>query len=160
MSIARKKFKPEIHLFERKRTSQGWFLQTDEKKYEWKTVMERVRISREGIPFSALEVISKSLDLPIKEVLILFSIPQTTYNKKRREKALLGGKESEAVLWIIEIIDFGIEVFNGETEKFLRWLKKPNQSLGGLKPESFFDSISGIQEVKKCLNRLEFGNLA
>jgi hypothetical protein len=89
MPIARKKFKPEIHLLERKRTSQGWFLDTNEKKHEWKTVMERMRISREGIPFSVLEVIGKGLELPIKEVLILFSIPQTTYNKKEAKKHFL-----------------------------------------------------------------------
>jgi uncharacterized protein (DUF2384 family) len=39
-------------------------------------------------------------------------------------------------------------------------LKKPNLSLGGNAPESMLDSITGIQEVRNCLNRIEYGNLA
>ncbi|MDZ7607711.1 MAG: MbcA/ParS/Xre antitoxin family protein [Cyclobacteriaceae bacterium] len=59
-----------------------------------------------------------------------------------------------------EVLDFGLEVFNDEKEKLQRWLKKPNLSLGGVTPESLFDSITGIQEVRNALNRLEYGNMA
>jgi len=33
-------------------------------------------------------------------------------------------------------------------------------SLGGVAPESLFDSISGILEVQNALNRIEYGNMA
>jgi uncharacterized protein (DUF2384 family) len=39
-------------------------------------------------------------------------------------------------------------------------MKKQNLSLGGNTPEGLLDSITGIQEVKNCLNRIEFGNFA
>ena len=87
-------------------------------------------------------------------------MPQTTYNKKKRGKELLSGRDSEVILLLTELLDFGLEVFNDESEKFQRWLKKPNVSLGGVKPESLFDSVTGIQEVKNALNRLEYGNMA
>jgi len=45
-------------------------------------------------------------------------------------------------------------------DKFQNWLAKTNLSLGGVAPKSLFDSLTGIQEVKNCLNRLEHGNLA
>ncbi len=61
---------------------------------------------------------------------------------------------------ITELIDFGLEVFNDEEEKFQRWLKKPNLYLGGNSPESLLDTTTGIDEVKFALNRIEFGNLA
>ena len=64
------------------------------------------------------------------------------------------------ILVLTELLDFGVEVFNNEVEKFQRWLKKPNIALGGATPESLFDSLTGIQEVRNCLNRLEYGNLA
>lgn len=60
----------------------------------------------------------------------------------------------------VELLDFGVQVFNEETEKFLRWLRKPNSSLGGVAPESLLGSLSGIKEVRSCLNRLEYGNFA
>lgn len=73
---------------------------------------------------------------------------------------MLDSRESELLVMIIELLDYGIEVFNKEKEKFQRWLKKPNLSLGQDTPESLLDTLTGIQEVYFCLNRLEYGNLA
>lgn len=129
-------------------------------KFAWSSGMDRVNIIREGIPYEAIEVIGKRMNAPVKDVLHIFNLPQTTYNKKRREDALLNERDSETILLLTELIDFGILVFNGDEKKFLRWMKKPNVSLGGVSPESLLDSVTGMQEVKNCLNRLEYGNLA
>jgi len=137
-----------------------WSIVIAEDKYAWVTKMDRVRIIRKGLPYESIEVISKRTNLPIKQVLHLMGVPQTTYHKKKRDKDLLTGRDSEVVLVLTELLDFGIEVFNNEKEKFQRWLKKPNISLGGNSPESLFDSLTGIQEVRNSLNRLEYGNMA
>ncbi len=130
------------------------------KIYTWSTNLDKVKIIRSGVPYDSIEVISKRINVPIKDVLHIFDLPQTTYNKKIREKSLLNGRDSEVVLLLIELFDFGVEVFNNEEKKFQNWIKKPNIALGGNTPESFLDSITGIQEVKFCLNRIEFGNFA
>ncbi|MCC5930585.1 MAG: DUF2384 domain-containing protein [Cyclobacteriaceae bacterium] len=159
----RKIFNPEESIARAKasgRSSAKWRLVAEGREYNWSSKLERVDIIREGVPYGSIEVISKRINLPIKEVLHIFGLPQTTYNKKRRENALLSGRESETVLLLTELFDFGIEVFNQEEEKFRRWLKKQNISLGGNTPESLLDSNTGIQEVKNCLNRIEYGNMA
>lgn len=122
--------------------------------------MERVSIIRKGLPYETIEFISKKAGLPVKKILLLLDIPQTTYNKKTRENARLSGRDTEILLVLTELLDYGVEVFNNEREKFLRWLKKPNVSLGNVDPESLFDSLSGIQEVRNSLNRIEYGNTA
>jgi len=122
--------------------------------------MDRVDIIRKKLPYEAIEVVSFRANLPVKRVLQLLDMPQTTYNKKRKAKALLSSRDSELVLVLSELLDFGLSVFNSEEEKFYRWLKKPNISLGNVTPESLFDSLTGIQEVKNSLTRLEFGNMA
>jgi putative toxin-antitoxin system antitoxin component (TIGR02293 family) len=137
-----------------------WNLQAEGESFSWSTKLDRVKIIRSGIPYGSIEVISKKINLPIKDVLTIFGIPQTTYNKKRRENSMLNGRDSELILLITELVDFGLEVFNGESEKFQSWFKNPNLSLGGNTPESLLDSVTGIQEVKNCLNRIEFGNFA
>lgn len=133
---------------------------SDNKVYTWSNRIERVSVIRAGIPYESIELIGKRLNNPIKSVLELIGIPQTTYNKKKNEHSLLDSRNSELIVLINELIDFGIDVFNNEEEKFQRWLKKPNLSIGGNTPESMLDTITGINEVKYCLNRLEFGNLA
>lgn len=120
----------------------------------------RVEIIRKGLPYETIEVIGQKANLPVKQVLHYFGFAQTTYNKKKRENDLLSVRDSEVVLVLSEVLDFGLEVFNNEIEKFHRWLKKPNLSLGGIAPESLFDSITGIQEVRNALNRVEYGNMA
>ena len=140
--------------------SQKWSLEVPGKTYVWSSKMDRVSIIREGLPYESIETISKRANLPIKQVLHLMDLSQTTYNKKKRDKDLLSGRDSEIVLVLTELLDFGLDVFNFEKDKFQRWLKKPNISLGGATPESLFDSLTGIQEVRNSLNRLEYGNLA
>ena len=85
---------------------------------------------------------------------------QIGYNKKREGKSLLKDSHYELEILVTELFDYGIEVFNNEEDKFQRWMKKPTNSLGNNTPESLLDSIVGIQEVRNCLNRIEFGNLA
>lgn len=137
-----------------------WSIMVAQDKIAWSTSMDRVRIIRKGLPYESIEVISKKADFSIKEVLRSLGLPQTTYNKKKKDNDLLSGRDSEVILFLSELLDFGLEVFDNEKEKFQRWLKKPNISLGGATPESLFDSLTGIQEVKNALNRLEYGNLA
>jgi putative toxin-antitoxin system antitoxin component (TIGR02293 family) len=133
---------------------------SDNKVYSWSNRIERVGVIRAGIPYETIELIGKKLNNPVKRVLELMGIPQTTYNKKKNEHSLLDSRNSELIILINELIDFGIDVFNNEEEKFQRWLKKPNLSMGGITPESMLDTITGINEVRNCLNRIEFGNFA
>jgi putative toxin-antitoxin system antitoxin component (TIGR02293 family) len=142
------------------KSSAKWTLTAGGKKFSWNNDMERIGIIRKGLPYEAIEVISKKIDRPVKSVLTTLEIPQTTYNKKKKEHALLESRDSELVMLISELVDYGIEVFNKEAEKFQRWLKKPNPSLGGNSPDSMLDTVSGIREIKHALNRIEFGNLA
>jgi len=137
-----------------------WVINSDGKVYTWSNRIERVNVIRQGIPYHTIEEISESLNRPVKSVLTIVGIPQTTYNKKKGEHSLLDSRESELIVLLTELIGYGIYVFNNEKDKFLRWLKKPNLSLGGNAPDSFLDTATGIDEVNNCLNRIEYGNFA
>lgn len=144
-----------------KKEIKKWALQSNGETFYWSNNMERVNLIRQGIPYTAIEVISARIKSPVKKVLgDIFDMPQTTYNKKKKEHSLLSGRDSETILLLIELLDYGTEVFNTEEDKFNRWLRKPNLSLGGVAPEDLLDSATGIQEVRKCLNRIEYGNFA
>lgn len=142
------------------KSNRSWRLESDNKVYTWSNKLERVSVIREGIPYQSIEVISERLNTPIKSVLKIVGVPQTTYNKKKVEHSLLDSRDSELIILISELIDYGIEVFNNEVDKFQRWLYKSNVSLGSVTPESLLDTITGINEVRYSLNRLEYGNLA
>jgi putative toxin-antitoxin system antitoxin component (TIGR02293 family) len=162
-AVKKKTFNPKESISRAKVTRPllpGWKLESEGNEYTWTSKLERVNIIRSGVPYASIDVISKRINVPVKDVLHIFGLPQTTYNKKRREKSLLSGRDSETVLLLTELLDFGVEVFNNEEDKFQRWMKKENIALGGNSPKSLLDSNTGIQEVKNCLNRIEYGNLA
>jgi putative toxin-antitoxin system antitoxin component (TIGR02293 family) len=137
-----------------------WEISTSEEKLTWNDKMDRMALIRRGLPYEAIEVVGSKAELSTKQILNYLGIAQTTYNKKKREKQFLSRRDSEAVLILSELLDFGFEVFNNEKEKFRRWLKKNNVSLGNVPPESLFDSLTGMHEVRNALNRLEYGNMA
>jgi len=120
----------------------------------------KLELIRKRLPYDAIEALVKRSGLSIKHFLQRFEMPQTTYNKKKRENALLGRRDSELVIVLAEVLDYGLEVFNFEEEKFQRWLRKPNISLCGVTPESLFDSVTGVEEVKSALDRIEHGAFA
>lgn len=137
-----------------------WKMTVAEKEYTWSGNMDRVMIIRNGMPYEALEIVSDKVNLPIKKLLDLLNLPQTTYNKRKREKELMDARDTEIVLLISELLDYGISVFNRESDKFKKWLNHPNISLGGMIPLNLLDSISGIEIVRGCLDRIEYGNFA
>ncbi|MRH99198.1 DUF2384 domain-containing protein [Kriegella sp. EG-1] len=59
-----------------------------------------------------------------------------------------------------ELKNFGLSVFNNENEKIERWLSKPNYSLNNSIPNSLLDNFEGTEQVKRALNRIEYGNMS
>ncbi len=115
---------------------------------------------RAGVLYTKLDEIAELAGVPIHRVLSLFDIPQTTYNKRKREAQLMGTRDTELTIYMEQTLRFGLEVFNDEIGKYQHWLDKPIISLGGVTPLSLFDSITGIERVRDVLYALEYGNLA
>lgn len=132
-------------------------LSVNEEVLEWYGIQSRLKTIHEGIPFDAIETIAQELNRPVKFVIYILKIPQTTYNKKKKEQANLDLRDGELILLIAELIAYGKEVFNNEDEKFQRWMQKPNIALNGQTPESLLDTASGIEELKRILNGIDYG---
>lgn len=138
----------------------AWCLVADGEALQWSTNSERLTLIRAGVPYAAIESLSKAMHVPIKRLLEVLRLPQTSYNKKKAASAKLDPRDGELVMRIVEVVEFGREVFNQEHEKFERWLLRPNRTLGSVSPLSMFDTVSGVAEVQACLERIEYGNLA
>ncbi len=129
------------------------------KQITWNNRTEKIKLIRKGLPFDAIEIISKASEIPVKDYLFILRIAKTTYYRKKNENQNLSKLDTEFIMLLIELFEFGKYVFN-DNDKFLHWLKKTNLALGGVTPFSLFDTYTGIQEVKSCLDRIEYGNMA
>ncbi|MDM1299771.1 DUF2384 domain-containing protein [Empedobacter falsenii] len=121
---------------------------------------EKIDLARKGLSYTIIETLSKALGQPIKTVLDLLGIAQTTYNTNKKKESNLSSSSSELVILIIDLINYGIEVFNNENEKFLLWLNTSNVMLRKNTPLCLLDTTIGVNEVKLCLDRIEYGNFA
>ena len=115
---------------------------------------------RHGVPYETVESLSYRAEFPVKRMLEYLGMPQTTYNKKKREGQLLSTRDTEMLLALYELLEYGLQVFNNEHKAFDSWLRKPNPSLAGHTPESLFDTFTGMQEVRNSLQIIDFGNYA
>ena len=130
----------------------GFNLETKNEKYTWHNALERRVLSKQKLPVSVNAIIGKRLGKKIIEVnQLLFE------DKSDTKKEFYNQNESEKILLITEVLDYGMEVFNNEEEKFKHWLKNPNKLLNNLKPEELLDSFAGIEEIKNALYKIDYG---
>ena len=118
-------------------------LQINKNTLEWNDKKSRMETIHFGIPYETIEAISEKLNRSIKFVLALLQLPQTTYNKKKKEQAHLTLRDGELIVFLAELVEYGKEVFNNEDDKFLSWLPKPNISLGVQLPILFSALFQG-----------------
>lgn len=121
---------------------------------------QRIDLIRKGLPLQIIEYMSQKFQFPIHQILNFLGMPQTTYNKKLRVGETLDAHLSEQILAISDLMNEGLSIFNGERSKFEHWLDSSNLSLNGRTPKSLFDTQTGLNEVQKCLQRIEYGNFA
>jgi uncharacterized protein (DUF2384 family) len=83
----------------------SWCLVADGQALRWSTNVDRLRVIRAGVPYAAIESLSKAIHLPIKHLLDVLRLPQTSYNKKKAAAATLDPRDGELVMRIAEVID-------------------------------------------------------
>jgi uncharacterized protein (DUF2384 family) len=66
-----------------KSASQKVTLTAGGKEYFWSTKLERVDVIRGGIPYESIEAVSKRMNNPVKSVLAIIRIPQTTITRRK-----------------------------------------------------------------------------
>jgi putative toxin-antitoxin system antitoxin component (TIGR02293 family) len=132
----------------------------EEFRVPYQSGIQKLERIRGGMPYSSVEILSNRAEMPVKRMLEYLGLPQTTYNKRKREGERLSTRDSELLISLYELLEYGLEVFNHEHKSFDNWLRKPNASLGGHIPESLFDTYTGMQEVRSCLQKIDFGNFA
>ncbi|MCB0820547.1 MAG: DUF2384 domain-containing protein [Bacteroidetes bacterium] len=132
----------------------------DFQSLDYNNNLQRMEHIRRGMAVSVIEILSREAEIPVRQVLEYLSMPQTTYNKKKREGEALSTRDTELLLSIHELLKYGLEVFNQDATAFHRWLKKSNPSLAGYAPESLFDTLTGVREVHNNLQSIDFGNFA
>lgn len=82
-----------------------------------------------------------------------------TLSRRSQQGDMLSVAESDRVRRVERIWELGTRVFASE-EKFARWVRKENRTLGDSRPIELLETETGAHVVEEELHRIDFGLFA
>ena len=110
---------------------------------------------REGLPFSALMVVSEHYGIS-REVLCAILHLSRRNLLRRKEQNRLSAEESDRLYRLARVLAHANRVFR-DPEESADWVQAPNRALGKQQPLSLLDTDIGAQQVDDVLGRIEHG---
>jgi putative toxin-antitoxin system antitoxin component (TIGR02293 family) len=118
-----------------------------------------IKLVREGISYSDFNKVSNRTPFTSKEWATYLNVSVRTMERHREENRVFRKEQSERILSIYQLLNYGQSVF-GNSENFFEWMGSESIALGGVKPKELLDTSIGIHMVKDELGRIEHGVLA
>jgi len=116
-------------------------------------LIERVE---KGFTYGAFENLLGLLDLTSTELADLLQIPRRTLTRRKRAGRFVTD-ESERLLRLSRVLDAAVELFEGDRNRAVKWLRSPSRALNGEAPLDMAKTEIGAHEVENLIGRLEYG---
>jgi putative toxin-antitoxin system antitoxin component (TIGR02293 family) len=109
-----------------------------------------------GLPFTSLRYLTEVMRMTLQDTAeILFMSARTL--QRRKTEGRLHADESDRLLRLSRVFGRAIELFEGDSDAALRWMKKPLPALGLVTPLAMSKTEPGAIEVERLIGRLEHG---
>jgi putative toxin-antitoxin system antitoxin component (TIGR02293 family) len=127
--------------------------------------MERVRIVKQGVPASVVDVMARRMAIPKERLIGTLGLARATIDRKAREHKALSTDESSRVLGMARLVgqvqamveeSGNPEGFNA-AEWVAGWLERPLPALGGQRPAELMDTPEGQGIVSQLVARMQSG---
>ena len=120
------------------------------------TTQELISALDKGLPFHALEVLSKESGISVNEIARVVGIPERTL-ARRKAAGRLAAAESERLLRVSRIFEQAVALWAGDTCAAVSWLRKARTALDGHAPLEYTATELGAREVERLIGQLEHG---
>lgn len=111
---------------------------------------------RDGLPYRSVKSFMNYSTLTRRQVSELIHVSERTLQRNAPDK-IMDINSSERLLQLTRLFLKGIDVFNDDKEKFIKWINRPNKSLAYSKPIELMETTLGIGLVLDELLRIEHG---
>lgn len=118
--------------------------------------LQLVKAINRGFSFHTLEKVRSKTGLPMESLAATIGISQRTLSRRKKERRL-SSTESDRLISISRIFSLTVGLFEGNEEKAINWLMKPNRDLGKVSPLIMAQTETGTREVEDLIGRLEHG---
>lgn len=109
-----------------------------------------------GLPFAVLRRIQHQYSFSFAELADALRVSKRTL-ERRKEEGRLDPLESDRALRLSRVHTKAVELYEGNEEAALAWLKRKNRALGGVPPVDLIKTETGALQVEHLINRLEYG---
>lgn len=103
-----------------------------------------------GLPYSIYIRVASYADMTNSEFVGLLDISLSTLSRRANTGRLSVG-ESEKVIRLIQMINTGVILFEGNKDKAISWLKSPSRGLNGIQPITMISTYAGTSEVLELI---------
>lgn len=117
---------------------------------------ELLNIVSKGLRMEACEHLQRNFDLETRTMAQLLQTPSRTFARRKQEGALLP-RESDRLLTVTRVLARALDLFEGDRDAALRWLKVAQPSLVDQTPIEALSTEIGTVEVERLIDRLEQG---
>jgi len=115
-----------------------------------------IRIAKDGIHVSVIQNFSNYFKLKKEVVTQLLAVSEPTLYRWKKNNKNLDRNFSVKLFEIVDLFLYGEEVFE-DRDAFFKWLKFPNEALGGMEPMELVEIPGGVSKVRDVLGRIEYG---
>ena len=110
---------------------------------------------QDRLPVAAVDVVLEGGILEPEELYELV-IPRRTLSKRRSTTGRITTEESDRLVRVVRIVTLARDTFQ-EPENSATWLRRPNRSLGGVRPIDLLKTETGARLVEAVLGRIGYG---
>jgi putative toxin-antitoxin system antitoxin component (TIGR02293 family) len=114
---------------------------------------KKIEVVKAGVSKEQLTRLKEIFELDYDTLSALLTVTNRSLHLKKG-KDILSRNVSDRIIAIADVFSLGYNVFN-DKELFHRWLRQPSRDLGGVVPLTMLDTITGMEEVKQQLMRME-----
>jgi len=115
-----------------------------------------MRVIRRGLPYATVKFLQDTLELNRYQIATVLQMSSRTLERRKRS-GKLDSIESDRALRLFRVFWRARELYEGDQEAALKWLKRENAALEGLAPEQMIGTESGAILVENLIGRLENG---
>lgn len=117
---------------------------------------EMIQQVRLGLERGKADEVARKIGLTDKEMAPILNLSERTLHRLRPD-SLLDNNSSERLLLLEQLLDHGLDVFDGRADVLGRWLRIPLSELHDQPPIHLLDTTTGFGMVHNVLGRIEHG---
>jgi putative toxin-antitoxin system antitoxin component (TIGR02293 family) len=114
-------------------------------------------VIQKGAPTESLKRLMAFFNLPKSDMLDIVAISPATYARRTKTQAKLTSAETDRLYRYARILSLATNMFHGDREEALHWLKSPAYAFKGETPLDHAKTEFGAHEVETLIGRIRHG---